>query len=90
VEVRVEVTDADGKPVKGAFVTATRDREFAGSARTDSKGIATLRLLPGTYDMAAARPVTPTGGGPITMTSEAPRKIHVQPGGPQRISFRLK
>ncbi len=55
-EIRVEVTDRDGKPVVGARVMLKTDSRTTQAARTNSEGIATLRALPGTYTLTLWAP----------------------------------
>ncbi len=86
VEVRVEVTDKDGKPVAGAFVNLQGD--FTGHGRTGEKGVAVLHVLPGDYRLFVFRPVT-TGGVRVAGSLKEPRRVTVTRGATQTIPVRL-
>jgi protocatechuate 3,4-dioxygenase beta subunit len=55
-EIRVEVTDREGKPLAGATVMLRDGDRTTQADRTDAEGVATLRALPGTYTLTIRGP----------------------------------
>jgi hypothetical protein len=84
LEVSVQ-GEGDHKPVAGVNVTAYRE-SHASSGVSDDHGIARLRLLPGNYQVMAARESTPSAQTSVTVETGSTNRVELEIAAPKKIA----